>query len=43
MVFEGTTEVYERIYRCNSKCIKKKMEICEFEIHLKKSFACALI
>ena len=24
MVFEGTTGVYEGIYRFNSKCIKKK-------------------
>ena len=42
MVFEGTTETYERIYRFNSKWIRK-MEICEFEMHLKKFFACALI
>ena len=28
MVFEGTTGVYERIYR-------KKIEICTLEMHLK--------
>ena len=37
MVFEGTAETYERIYRFNSKWIRK-MEICEFEMHLKKFF-----
>ena len=30
MVFEGTTEVYERIYRFQNK----ESEICEFEIDL---------
>ena len=24
MVFEGTTRVYEQIYRFNSKCVRKK-------------------
>ena len=35
MVFEGTTGAYEHIYRFNSKLIRK-IEICEFEMHLKK-------
>ena len=44
MVFEGTTGVYERIYRFNSKLMSKKEgEICEFEIDLKNFFVCALI
>ena len=44
MVFEGTTGVYERIYRFNSKLMdKKEGEICEFEIDLKNFFVCALI
>ena len=33
MVFEGTTGVYEGIYRFNSKCIKKKEKYA-----IKKSF-----
>ena len=40
MVFEGTTGAYERIYRFNSK---SEIEICQFEMHLKKFFVCALI
>ena len=44
MVFEGTTGVYEGIYRFNSKLMSKKEgEICEFEIDLKNFFVCALI
>ena len=44
MVFEGTTGVYERIYRFSSKLMSKKEgEICEFEIDLKNFFVCALI
>ena len=44
MVFEGTTGVYERIYRFNSKLMSKKEgEICEFEIDSKNLFVCALI
>ena len=39
MVFEGTTGVYERIYRFNSKPIRE-IEICEFEMHLKNCFVC---
>ena len=35
IVFEGTTGTYVRIYRFNSKWIRKKIEICEFEMHLK--------
>ena len=36
MVFEGTTGAYEHIfYRFNSKLIRK-IEICEFEMHLTK-------
>ena len=35
MVFEGTTGAYKRIYRFNSKLIRK-IGICEFEMHLKK-------
>ena len=38
MVFEGTTGVYKRIYRFNSKWVRKK-EISEFKI----VFVCALI
>ena len=41
MVFEGTTGVYERIYRFNSKPIRE-IEICEFEMHL-KNFLFAII
>ena len=37
MVFEGTTGVYERIY------LKKKREICKFEMDLKSFFVCTLI
>ena len=40
MVFEGTTRVYERIYRFNSK---KEREISEFETDLNNFFVCALI
>ena len=39
MVFEGTTEVYEGIYRFNSKWTKKEREICEFEMDLKYFFS----
>ena len=35
MVFEGTTGAYEYNYRFNSKLIRK-IEICEFEMHLRK-------
>ena len=42
MVFEGTTGVYERIYR-EFQMNKKEIEICEFEMHLEKFFVCALI
>ena len=35
MFFEGTTGAYEHIYRFNSKLIRK-IEVCEFEMHLKK-------
>ena len=35
MVFEGTTRVYERIYRFNSKMGEKEREICEFEMGFK--------
>ena len=40
MVFEGTTEVYEGIYRFNSnfQMSKKEREICEFEMDLKYFF-----
>ena len=38
MVFEGTTGVYERVYRFNSKGSKKEREICEFEMALKNVF-----
>ena len=37
--FRGTTGVYERIYRFNSKPIRE-IEICEFEMHLKNCFVC---
>ena len=40
MVFEGTTGVYERICRFNSK---KEREICEFEMDLKNFFVSVLI
>ena len=42
MFFEGTTAVYERNYRFNSKN-KSEIETCEFDMHLKNSFVCALI
>ena len=41
MVFEGTTEVNERIYRFSSKSCqmsKKEREICKFEMDLKNFF-----
>ena len=38
MVFEGTTRVCERFQMNN-----KEVEICEFEMHLKNFFVCALI
>ena len=40
MDFEGTTEVYEGIYRFNSnfQMSKKEREICEFEMDLKYFF-----
>ena len=43
MVFEGTTGVYEPIYRCNSKWIREERELCESETDLKNFFICALI
>ena len=41
MVFEGTTELYERLYRFNSKLVRKKeRNICEFEMdHSEKTRA----
>ena len=42
MVFEGTTGVYEGIYR-EFQMNKKGIEVCKLEMHLKKFFACALI
>ena len=36
MVFGETTGVYERIYHFNSKWIRKKREICAFEVDFKK-------
>ena len=42
MFFEGTTGVYERNYRFNSKN-KSEIETREFDMHLKNSFVCALI
>ena len=41
MVFEGTTGVYERIYRSIPN--EKDREICEFERDLKNIFVCAPI
>ena len=38
MVFEGTTGVYERIYRFNSKMSKKEREIYQFEMNLNNFF-----
>ena len=38
MVFKGTTGMYERIYRFNSKLSKNERERCEFEMDSKKSF-----
>ena len=43
MVFEGTTGVYERIYRFQFQMSKKKIEICELEMHLMNLFVCVLI
>ena len=43
MVFNGTTGVYECVYRFNSKKNKNEIEMCEIENHLKKFFVCALI
>ena len=40
MVFEGTTGLYEGIYRFSSKRVRK---ICEFDMDLKNFFVCALI
>ena len=37
-VFEGSTGVYERVYRFNSKGSKKEREICEFETGALKNF-----
>ena len=42
MFFEGTTGVYEGNYRFNSKN-KSEIETCEFDMHLKNTFVCALI
>ena len=42
MVFEGTTGVYERIYR-EFQMNKEEIEICEFEMHLEKFFVWPLI
>jgi len=35
MVFDGTMGVYERFYCFNSRWIRTKIEICEFEMYLK--------
>ena len=40
MDFEGTMRVFKSIYRFNSK---QEKDICEFEMHLKNFFVCALI
>ena len=42
MVLEGTTGVYKRIYRFNSKSVRKKEKVCEFEIADLKNFLLAL-
>ena len=41
-VLEGTTEAYERIYR-KFQMYKKEIEKCEFEMHFKNFFVCAVI
>ena len=46
MVFEGTTGAFERIFivSCDQfQMNKNEIGICEFEMHLKKFFVCALI
>ena len=43
MVFEGTTEVYERRLSFQFQMSEKEREICEFEMDLKNFFVCTLI
>ena len=38
VVFEGTTEVYERIYRFNSKLVRKKEEYVNSTLILRNLF-----
>ena len=42
-VFEGSTGVHEHFYRFNSKWVRKKENICEFQIDLNNFCVCALI
>ena len=43
MVFEGTTGVYERIYRFNFKWVRKKEKYLNFEMDLRNFFVCTLL
>ena len=40
VVFEGTTEVYERIYRFNSKLVRKKEKYVNSTLILRNLFCC---
>ena len=41
MVFEGTTRVYDRIYRFNSKCVRKKEKYANSKIETNlRNFFC---
>ena len=43
VVFEGTTEVYERIYRFNSKLVRNKEKYVNWTLILRNLFCCCSI